>query len=58
MLSSEHFDMIQKALETSSSELDNDGGEQITYAKEDLKNAISHMESTDHPFLTYSIRRK
>lgn len=50
--------MIQKALETSSSELDNDGGEQITYAKEDLKNAISHMESTDHPFLTYSIRRK
>ncbi|ASB88763.1 hypothetical protein OZL92_04720 [Bacillus sonorensis] len=58
MLSSEHIQMIQKALEMSSSELESDGGEQLTYAKQELKNAISHMESTDHPFLTYSIYRK
>lgn len=50
--------MIQKALETSESQLEDIGEERLTYAKEELKNAISHMESTDHPFLTHSIYRK
>ncbi|MFT0800523.1 hypothetical protein VSK91_03530 [Bacillus swezeyi] len=58
MLNSEHIHMIQKALEASASRLENLGEERLTYAKEDLHNAIGHMESTDHPFLTYAINRK
>lgn len=58
MLNSDHIQMIQKALETSENQLEDIGDERLTYAKEELKNAISHMESTDHPFLTHSIYRK
>ena len=44
MLNSDHIQMIQKALETSESQLEDIGEERLTYAKEELKNAISHME--------------
>ncbi|MFN2745647.1 MULTISPECIES: hypothetical protein [Bacillus] len=58
MLNNEHIDMIQKALEATTNKLESLGEERLTYAKEDLKNAISHMESTDHPFQTYLVNRK
>ncbi|MDA7025737.1 hypothetical protein PJ311_03805 [Bacillus sp. CLL-7-23] len=53
-MNSEHFQMIQKALEELSS-LDGSAKVQLTYAKENLAHAISHLQSTDHPFLPYSI---
>ncbi|MDU0153948.1 hypothetical protein [Bacillus cabrialesii] len=62
MLNSEFFSKIQKALDATASQLQEAGAEfdtsAMTYAQEDLENAVKHTHSTDHPFLCSHVNRK
>ncbi|MCY8515050.1 hypothetical protein [Bacillus atrophaeus] len=63
MMNSEHFNLIQKALDATDSELkelESDlSPSVITHAKDDFEKAMNHIHSTDHPFLSsHMINRK
>ncbi|MCO4850422.1 hypothetical protein [Bacillus vallismortis] len=63
MLNSEHFHLIQRALDATASELKGPGTDfspsLISHAQNDLEKAVEHIYSTDHPFLSsHVINRK
>ncbi|KAF1679880.1 MULTISPECIES: hypothetical protein [Bacillus] len=63
MLNSEHFNRIQRALDTTANELNELEADLspsvISHAQNDLEKAMEHIYSTDHPFLSsHVINRK
>lgn len=54
MLNSEHFNLIQRALDATANELKELGTDSspsvISHAQTDLEKAVEHIYSTDHPF--------
>ncbi|QWF76529.1 hypothetical protein KFF76_10600 [Bacillus subtilis] len=63
MLNSEHFNLIQRALDATANELKELGTESfpsmISHAQTNLEKAVEHIYSTDHPFLSsHVINRK
>ncbi|WP_039074284.1 hypothetical protein [Bacillus sp. MSP13] len=63
MLNSEHFNLIQRALDSTANELKGLGTDSspsmISRAQNNLEKAVEHIYSTDHPFLSsHVINRK
>ncbi|EFG90790.1 hypothetical protein BSU6633_18228 [Bacillus spizizenii ATCC 6633 = JCM 2499] len=63
MLNSEHFNLIQRALDATANELKELGTDSspsvMSHALNDLEKAVEHIYSTDHPFLSaHVINRK
>ncbi|KMN94433.1 MULTISPECIES: hypothetical protein [Bacillus] len=63
MLNSEHFNLIERALDATANELKELGTESspsmISHAQTNLEKAVEHIYSTDHPFLSsHVINRK
>jgi hypothetical protein len=65
MLNSEHFNLIQRALDATANELkelsraDDASPSVISHAQNNLEKAVEHIHSTDHPFLSsHVINRK
>lgn len=64
MMSMSHYELIEKALKASETELRNRDAvkgnfQLIINAKENLQKAKQHQSSADHPFFTmYTISRK
>lgn len=63
MLNSEHFNLIQRALDATANELKELRADAspsvISHAQNNLEKAVEHIHSTDHPFLSsHVINRK
>ncbi|AGA23520.1 Hypothetical protein YptA [Bacillus subtilis subsp. subtilis str. BSP1] len=62
-MNSEHFNLIERALDATANELKELGTESspsmISHAQTNLEKAVEHIYSTDHPFLSsHVINRK
>ncbi|MCY8474301.1 hypothetical protein [Bacillus halotolerans] len=60
MLNSEHFNLIQRALDATANELkelraDDASPSVISHAQNNLEKAVEHIQSTDHPFLSSQV---
>ncbi|UTL71034.1 hypothetical protein [Bacillus halotolerans] len=64
MLNSEHFNLIQRALDATANEPEGASEPDaspsvISHAQNNLEKAVEHIHSTDHPFLSsHVINRK